>query len=460
MATSRQRPLRIAYDVSFPASRLTLHDRKLGIIRVIEETLFGLLQRDEIEVAAVGLMGGDREPALTSGRAQVYQQVVLDGCCPHAHTYASRTGFSRMYERRFTRGYFAGAMQAAQVSKAAPSGGGGAPAAASPMTSLKRVARPVVRAIVRGAAALDTRVRLPAGIDIFHATHAPLPPRRVTGSARRLLTVYDLIPLLSPQGIPAAWLENFIRTFRSLDIRRDWAICISEFTKAELCRVTGMAPDRVFVAPLAADGNFRPIHDPGVCEAALRKYGIPQAGYLLTLCTPQPRKNLPHLVRCFAALVERRPDIRTNLVLVGARTPELEALQAQVGLNGREDIRSRIHFTGYVDEADLPALYSAAGAFIFPSFSEGFGLPPLEAMQCGIPVICSNAASLPEVVGDAAILIDPRDEAQLVAAMDRLLSSPALAQELRARGLERAKQFSWAATARKTIQAYKEIASA
>ena len=186
----------------------------------------------------------------------------------------------------------------------------------------------------------------------------------------------------------------------------------------------------------------------------LKTQRIPAGRYVLSVCTLEPRKNLAHLIRCFAQLIqqERLPDL--HLVLVGNLGWKYESIFAE--LTAAEGVRERIIITGYVADEDMAALYSGSLFFAYPSLYEGFGLPPLEAMQCGVPVITSNTSSLPEVVGDAGIMVSPQDGDALCQAMLRLvirhgnLRKAALAEK----SLKQAAQFSWAKCAEQTLNAY------
>jgi glycosyltransferase involved in cell wall biosynthesis len=188
-----------------------------------------------------------------------------------------------------------------------------------------------------------------------------------------------------------------------------------------------------------------------VRRAVLSRYGITRP-YLLYLGGINARKNITQLFTAYARIRERHPDL---LLVVGGkrqwRTGEIDAAFRRL------DLASHVHFTGYVADGDLPALYSAAELFVFPSLYEGFGLPPLEAMACGTPVVTSNVSSLPEAVGDAALTVDPYDVGELVLAIDRLLTDEMLRADLRRRGLERASRFTWARTARETLAIYEQV---
>jgi glycosyltransferase involved in cell wall biosynthesis len=205
----------------------------------------------------------------------------------------------------------------------------------------------------------------------------------------------------------------------------------------------------VVVVPLAAGRQFRPV-EAAEAGPVLEKYGV-ERPYILYVGALESRKNLPRLLEAYARL--RKWSARWKLVIVGARkwkfTPIFEAVQ-------RLGLEPHVHFTDYVADEDLPALYRGAELFAFPSLYEGFGLPVLEAMACGTPVVTSNRSSLPEVAGDAALLVDPLDVEAIAGAMQRVLADEALAAGLREIGLARAAQFTWERTARETVAVYKK----
>lgn len=213
----------------------------------------------------------------------------------------------------------------------------------------------------------------------------------------------------------------------------------------------------VFVTPLAAADFFQPVIERALIAATLQRCGIPDRPYLLSLATLEPRKNLNFLIRCFSQVIQADPTLDLNLVLVGiGGWQTAEIFQAA---SHNPQLKSRIIFTGYLPDRDLSAIYSGATAFVYPSLYEGFGLPPLEAMQCGIPVITANTSSLPEVVGNAGILIDPTQDDDLCQAILNLVHDAPLQADLAQRARQRATQFSWARCAQQTAEIY-QIAAA
>lgn len=299
-------------------------------------------------------------------------------------------------------------------------------------------------------------------VDIYHSPFLSLPNQRhLPVSIPRIITVYDLIPIIFPQLFTQSQLNTFRRSLHSINVDRDWILCISESTKSDLLSFFegNLDPSKVSVTPLAASKAFLPVKDIRLIRATLTNYGIPyHYPYLLTLCTLEPRKNLITVIRSFVRLIHQGLDLGLNLVLVGIQGWKNKSIFKEI--NKETKLRSRIFFTGFVPDHDLSAIYSGATCFIYPSLYEGFGLPPLEAMQCGIPVITSNVSSLPEVVGDAGITVNPKDEDGLCKAIYRVASDQSLSASLAMKSLERAQQFSWSRCAEQTIQLYKRVAAA
>lgn len=283
-----------------------------------------------------------------------------------------------------------------------------------------------------------------ARVDLLHLTGFGAPCWR---PCPILLTVHDLIGLLFPANLPpisrfywAWWLPRTIRW-------ADQVIADSEHTKHDLIRLLGIPAERIEVVHLGVGEAFLPLDDQASLEAVRQEYGLPPA-VILYVGTLEPRKGLDTLIAAYGALAAEIPH---DLVIVGKKGWYTEPLFRQVEALG---LAQRVHFTDYVADEDLPGLYNLADLFVYPSRYEGFGLPPLEAMACGLPVVCSNAASLPEVVGDAALLVSPDDAEALAAAMRRVLDDQALRAKMRARGLERARRFTWEKTARRTVKIY------
>lgn len=287
--------------------------------------------------------------------------------------------------------------------------------------------------------------------DIFHSPIHPV-PRQMRG-VKRFLTFYDIIPILYPDFCVPGQLKFTNALLQSIEAE-DWVICISQATRNDLCNRVSIDPARVFVAYLAAAPElFYRCEDRERIAAARTLYQIPDGPYLLSLNNLEPRKNIGHVVRCFARLVQEQNINDLNLVLVGAKGWLYDEILETI--SAYDSLRDRIIVTGYVTDEHLAALYSDALAFVFPSFYEGFGLPALEAMQCGLPVITSNTSSLPEVVGDAGLMLEPDDVDGLCHAVLQLYRSASLRETMSRKSLERSKQFSWEISVQETISAYK-----
>lgn len=295
-----------------------------------------------------------------------------------------------------------------------------------------------------------------AAADIYHSPFDPLPRslRRTGTRSLPFLTVYDLIPLKYPRLFPEFGARMMRERLASCNERTTY-LCISEATRRDLCELfPAIDPARTVVTPLAASDLFRPCDSADEIGSVKARYGVPaDAGYLLSVCTLEPRKNLQQTIASFARLVRQEHIEDLWLVLTGTEGWDDGAITRAIDASG---VKERIISTGFVPDEALPALYGGAVAFVYPSLYEGFGLPPLEAMQCGTPVITSNTSSLPEVVGDAGIMVDPADGDALCQGMLELYRSPELRREMSRKGLLRAAEFSWERTVRETISAYHE----
>ena len=281
-------------------------------------------------------------------------------------------------------------------------------------------------------------------IDVMHTPVMLVPP---SPKVPLVVTVHDMTAWLFPELHTArtAWLTRL--AFRAARRRGAYFLADSSSTAADLMRIGRVRSDHIAVVPLAADGRFRRVEAPRV----LARYGLDRP-YYLYVGTLEPRKGIDSLLTAFAQLSER--DV--HLVIVGKKGWMFETLDAKVSALGLE---SRVTFTGFVPDEDLPALISSSLAFVYPSVYEGFGLPVLEAMQCGAPVITSQVSSLPEVAGDAALMTQPGDIDGLALAMRRVLREPGLRDELRERGFAQAAKFSWERTAALTADAYHHVLS-
>jgi len=266
-----------------------------------------------------------------------------------------------------------------------------------------------------------------------------------------VVTCHDLISIFFPQNLPLASRLFYSKWMPFSYKKADMIIAISKHTKRDIMALLNIPAEKIRVIHSAASEDFRPIKSKATLAKVQKKYRTGK-NYLLHVGTLEPRKNLPFLVRAYALAV--REGIDSKLVITGKKGWYYEDF---FNLIDELNLADKVIFTGYVAEYDLPALYSGAKIFVFPSIYEGFGLPPLEAMACGVPVISSNTSSLPEVVGKAGILLPPKDERLWAKNIIKVLTDKRLAGTLSEMGLRQAKKFSWEETARKTIAVYREM---
>jgi glycosyltransferase involved in cell wall biosynthesis len=291
--------------------------------------------------------------------------------------------------------------------------------------------------------------RLTGPFDVFHSPNFVLPP---LARARALLTVHDLSFLRFPAGAEPglrAWLEKIVP--RSL-ARADAVLADSRSTQTDLIDVLNVAPELITVVGAGVEARFRPIKAETELARVRRRYYLPER-FILGLGTLEPRKNFPGLIRAFQQVAGADPSLR--LVIAGQEGWLFDDIYR---VTATSPVRNRIQFLGFVDEADLPALYNLAAIFAFPSFYEGFGIPVLEAMACGIPVVCSDNSSLPEVAGSAAQLVPTGDVEALAEALQRCLADESLRQDMIGHGFEQARKFTWTAAASRLLSVYRRLA--
>ncbi len=302
---------------------------------------------------------------------------------------------------------------------------------------------------------LAEQYRLPFAIRdlplaIFHSPYYIKPYFSRTPS---IVTLFDVIPLRVPAAVPGWRARQLFRVAATLATRTAARVMApSQATCDDLIARLHVPRDKIVVTPLAADARFAPQSQTEITRVRA-KYNLP-ARYLLSVGVNKPHKNLATLVSALELFAVHNSPFAVPLVIAGAYDPRYPVTTSNL-----EPRKSEIVFLRDVPDADLPALYAGATVFVFPSLYEGFGLPPLEAMACGAPVVCSNASSLPEVVGDAAVLVDARNVQELGSAIARVLDDAALRDELRAKGIAQAAKFSWERTARETLNVYKQRAN-
>lgn len=283
-------------------------------------------------------------------------------------------------------------------------------------------------------------IHIPTGIGFF------LPAR-----CAKVLTIHELSGYLFPEIQTSTWgiLHKYYLPF--ILKRVDMIIAVSHSTKRDLMKYMDVPEDKIRTVYNGMDAEKFKVLSPSYIELVRQKHQL-DFPYILYVGNLEPKKNIPTLLKAFRAVnVKNGGDYR--LVIVGQKVWKYQPI-----FNTIKDLnlQNKVIFLGYVPEQDLPGIYNAASLFVLPSIYEGFGFPPLEAMACGVPVITSNSSSLPEVIGDAGIMVDPYDSAALADAIDQVLSDEKLRATLIKRGLERVKLFSWQKCAEETVAVYEE----
>jgi glycosyltransferase involved in cell wall biosynthesis len=286
-------------------------------------------------------------------------------------------------------------------------------------------------------------------VDLFHSPDFTLPP--TLPGVPTLLTVHDLSFIRDPDS---AWpsLRDFLNQAVPRSVKRaTHVLADSQATKDDLIELFGTPAEKITVLYSGVDARFVPIRDRAEIDRVCAKYQLPRP-FILSVGTLQPRKNYGRLIEAVGQVASIVPH---HLVITGGKGWMYETIFEQVEQSGLE---GRVHFPGFVDDADLPALYSAADLFAYVSLYEGFGLPLLEAMACGTPVIGSNTSSLPEVIGDVGLQVDPRNVDDIAQALQQMIDQPELRAGSIELGLERAKTFTWNKAARELLAIYDQVA--
>lgn len=289
------------------------------------------------------------------------------------------------------------------------------------------------------------------GVDVFHGPAMLVPFR---GKAATVVTVHDLVPFTLADTVPGKYAAYMRWHLQRLARSKAHFIAPSQATANDLHEVLGLAEDRVTVVHEAAREEFRPItDDDNTLQSARFRYGL-DGPFVMHLGNIEPRKNLARLVPAFLKAADQVMP-QCKLVITGQRAWLADKLMAEIGSLAKD---KRLVFTGYLPGEDLPVLMNLALAFAFPSLHEGFGLPALEALACGAPVLAGRAGSLPEVVGDAAVLVDPLNIDDIAEGLSRLMADESLRYDLAQAGPKRATAFSWDEAARQTLAVYQRAA--
>lgn len=285
-------------------------------------------------------------------------------------------------------------------------------------------------------------------LDLFHSPNFILPPTR---RAKTLLTVHDLSFIRHPQGAVdqlRRWLEKVVP--RSLN-RAGHVLADSQSTKQDLIEIYGLPASQITVVGAGVEARFRPISNPATLKTVRQRYGLPPEKFILSLGTLEPRKNFTGLIQAF----DHSPARETHhLVIAGGKGWLYDDIFAAAESS---PVANRIHLIGFVADTDLPALYSLADIFAYPSHYEGFGIPVIEAMACGTPVVCANNSSLPEVAGQAALQITAADTPALAQALYQLAIDHSLREKSIREGFIQAKKFNWPAAAKRLLNVYQQF---
>lgn len=302
------------------------------------------------------------------------------------------------------------------------------------------------------------RLRLPlpvqwftGGLDLFHSPDFVLPP--TSSHIPTLLTVHDLSFVHYPDTFTPSLVNYLTKVVPSSVTRASHILADSQATKADLVSLWNVPAHKVTVLLSGVSSEFRPVTDKDKLDSVRRKYHLGNRPYLFSVSTLQPRKNYQMLIRAFQPIAQKHPH---NLIIAGGKGWMYEQMIAEVA---DQNLAGRVHFVGYAEDVDLPALYSDATLFVFPSLYEGFGLPLLEAMACGVPVLASNASCLPEVAGEAAELRSPHDQSAWTQAIEYLLLDTTRRMEMVAAGFLQARHFTWKKAAHQLVDIYRQLVS-
>jgi len=288
--------------------------------------------------------------------------------------------------------------------------------------------------------------------DVVEILHAPCYVAPGRSPCPVVITYHDMASWLFPEKFRLKHRLVYSLLVPAYAKRASGIIAVSESTKKDLIRLFGIPAEKIRVVHEAAAGMFKPVSDRGLLEQTKRKFSLP-GKFVLFVGMMEPRKNIPVLIRAFKLF--RDAGNPYKLVIAGKKGWLYEEIFSTIK---KLRMENEVLFTGYIRDTELPAVYNCADMFVYPSEYEGFGLPPLEAMACGVPVITTRVSSLPEVAGAAAILLEnPQDEKELAAAMEGVAANPGLRASLVKKGLERAGGFSWQKAARETVEVFREF---
>lgn len=292
-------------------------------------------------------------------------------------------------------------------------------------------------------------------IDIVHSPFHDLSRFHENKTSSWFYTIHDIIALTSPDYFEKSTAENLIPFFKKIADKGNFFISVSDYTKEQFCDYFKIPREKVSTIPNAASKDlFYRIKDTNTINSVRKKYQVPEGDYILGLATLEPRKNIAGVIKAFYEVLEQSKRKDLYLVIAGKLGWKMQSIFS--GHESNPELKDKVVFVGHILDQDLAALYSGAKTFVYASFEEGFGLPPLEAMQCGTPVISSSTSSIPEVVGNAGVLVNPHMQDELAHAINRFVSDDNFRQTFVEKGLSQAKNYTWDKTARQTMHAYKK----
>lgn len=286
-------------------------------------------------------------------------------------------------------------------------------------------------------------------IDLFHIPQNGI-GLKGEGASRYVVTIHDLIPYIMPETVGRGYLNRFLKDMPYIMEKASGILTVSEYSKKDIMKFFGVEEDKIYVTPLAANDNFKPL-DKELCKNKLNESFNINENFILYVGGFSTRKNVKTLINSFYS-----SNLCKDFLLVLPGSVKDEGIKL-VDYTKTLGISDRVKFLGFCSEETLSLLYNCCSVFVYPSLYEGFGLPPLEAMSCGAPVIVSNLTSIPEVVSDNGIIINPYDEADLNKALIKVLSHSNFRAELSKKSLIRSQDFSWSVTAQNTLNAYNSI---
>jgi len=287
-------------------------------------------------------------------------------------------------------------------------------------------------------------------IDIFHNTVNGIGlPTNVKG--KKVITLHDLIPYIMPETVDMPHLNYTLKHTPYIVEEVSHIITVSHYSKSDIQKYFGVEDDRITVTHLAADPIFKPLNRENAKRVIFNKYGVDKK-YVLYLGGFSQRKNIARLIKAFKNVILEKEEV-INLLILGEHSRSYKELWK---LTEDMELCDYVKFLNFVPTADLPYFYNGAEVFVYPSLYEGFGLPPLEAMQCGTPVVTSNVSSIPEIVGDACLLADPYSIDSIAASIIKLLSDTDEWHRYSLMGIEKSKEYSWQKTALETLEVYKK----